>query len=59
MLIFIGLHRWIYNVVRGMCSYTFLLKYIIWKNWTQCGYSANLEMKIHVSGMRHCFMESN
>lgn len=28
-------------------------------NGTQCDYSANLEMKIHVSGMRHCFMESN
>lgn len=48
MLIFIGLHRWIYNVVRGICSFTFLLKYIIWKMGHNVVNSANFEMKIHV-----------
>ena len=48
MLIFIGLHRWIYNVVRGICSFTFLLKYIIWKTGHNVVNSANFEMKIHV-----------
>lgn len=35
-----GLHRWIYNTVTGICSFTFLLKNM--QNGTRYGYSANL-----------------
>lgn len=41
-----GLHRWIYNTVTGICSFTFLLTNM--QNGTRYGYSANLEMKSHV-----------